>query len=184
MKIFAGLFLLTFLNSLALADSAKDFSLEETPLSDTIMLSNGAHTLHLPVAFMNGARVVASGYSVLIDKERHFSVETHTKASWNNPEIAMNDVPRMLVEQDFSSVADEGLRRELQGIHKVLIENTKPNEIDVIHHKNRAAYLVFSPQDSVVLVVDKDKPDAFTQISVYGLNRKEIEDHIIKGVMQ
>lgn len=184
MKNFAGLFFLSFFSFLAVADGAKEFSLEFTPLADTMMLSNGAHTLHLPMSFMNGARVVANGYSVLIDKERHFSVESHTKVSWNNPEIAMNDVPRMLVDQDFSSVTDESLKRELQGIYKVLIENTKPNEIGVIRHKNRTAYLIFNSRNSTVLVVDKDKPDAFTQISVYGMNRKDIEDHIIKGVMQ
>src|SRR5690606_24258328 len=108
--------LLAMACSTAVAEEIQTLSLDAAPTTDAVMLSNGAQTLRLPMPFIEGARVVANSYSVLIDKNRHFSVETHTKASWNNPPVHMNDVPRMVVEDDFASVTDKEFKQELKGI--------------------------------------------------------------------
>jgi len=168
------------------------YLIQSRPISDYVTISIGVHPVRLPLSFIKDAKISSGqGIDIRLSGRRGISITNHTKKQWMNEwrdektgSVSMSQIPGMLFNARISVIKDKGFRKQLSTIRQVVLHNN----IDVtgyIKRKDVIIYIAISRDKGIssILLSSKKYPHMFTQISLYGLTKTEIDNNVIQGVL-
>jgi len=176
------------------AATLSQYSIQKQSIPEHITITASVSPVRLPLVFIKDSKIsMNQSLDINLVGKRGISINNHTKQQWvnewlgeqvNNNVINMNQIPEIIFKSTFKRIKNNEFRKQLLSIRKIILHK----DITIsgfIRQGDVMIYIAISHDKgmSTILLSSKKYPDMFTQISIFGLTKSEIDKNIIQGFL-
>ncbi len=149
---------------------AQEYSFKKHELHDFVSFYD---IYKIPSSLINGSIIHPdiNSLSLLIAKGKSLSITLFSKKDFGNVSIPMSKIPELLITEDFDSIQDNKLKKDLKKLS--MLGDINIIKKGSIFNKFSKAYVFHGKSHSIIWLYSHAKPEHLTQIVAHGFKEKE-----------